>query len=162
MNMPGDTGNLGTEGGRAPAGSYPLQLSLLPLAPREIWRWRDLLLFLAFLPFALLISKFVVLIGYAGLRPFAGWHVKVDLVQANTIFLLVQQCVFYVFVLSFLFLLAETGGGVYCGWSRAGDCIQFGPVVTAGCARIPAGEDVQFQGRLIRHRRIRHQPGSGN
>jgi len=41
------------------------------------------------------------------LRPFAGWHAKVAAVQGDTIFLLVQQCLFYVFVLAFLYLLAR-------------------------------------------------------
>ena len=68
---------------------------------------RDLLLFAAFIPFALLVSKLVVLFGYVVLRPLAGWRPPVDLVQSDTVFLLVQQCVFYIFILGFLFLLAR-------------------------------------------------------
>jgi membrane protease YdiL (CAAX protease family) len=78
-----------------------------PLTPREIWKPRDLLLFVAFIPFALLVSKVAVLMGYVVLRPFTGWHAKADLIQSNTLFLLIQQCVFYVFILGFLFLLAK-------------------------------------------------------
>jgi membrane protease YdiL (CAAX protease family) len=105
--MLGEPENLSTEtAGLPPEGHGPLPF-VPPLAPREIWKARDLLLFVAFIPFALLASKFVVLIGYVVLRPFAGWHVKVDLVQTNTVFLLIQQCVFYVFILGFLFLLAK-------------------------------------------------------
>jgi membrane protease YdiL (CAAX protease family) len=85
-----------------------LPQSLAPsLAPREIWKLRDLLLFLAFIPFALLISKLVVALGYVVLRPITRWHVTVDLAQSDTIFLLVQQCVFYVFLLGFISLLAR-------------------------------------------------------
>ena len=86
----------------------------------------------------LLISKFVVLIGYMVLRPFTGWHVRADAVQSDTVFLLIQQCVFYVFILGFLFLSGQApasaafleipgmekahgkaGGGIPCRWCRA-------------------------------------------
>jgi len=92
--------------GLPPGGHGPLP-AVPSLAPREVWRLRDLLLFLAFVPFALLGSKFTVLIGYVVLRPFAGWQVPVDRVQADTVFLLIQQGVFYVLVMGFLFLLAR-------------------------------------------------------
>jgi hypothetical protein len=93
-------------GGGRPEGLL-YQPPVQPLAPREIWELRDLLLFVVFIPFALLVSKLVVLIGYVVLRPFTGWHVRVDWVQSDTVFLLIQQCVFYVFILGFLFLLAK-------------------------------------------------------
>jgi membrane protease YdiL (CAAX protease family) len=105
--MPGDPQNLSTEAGGFLPQSLPSQSPALPLAPREIWTLRDLLLFLAFIPMALLVSKFVVLIGYAALRPFAGWHLPADFVQTDTVFLLIMQCVFYVLILGFLFLLAK-------------------------------------------------------
>ncbi len=112
VNMPGDPDNIIMETGAAPAGSHPPQILLPhpdppPLAPRDIWEFRDLLLFLVFVPFALLASKIVMLLGYAALRPFTRWRMPVDLVQADTLFLLVQQCFFYVFILGFLFLLAR-------------------------------------------------------
>jgi membrane protease YdiL (CAAX protease family) len=65
------------------------------------------LLFVGFIPFALLVSKLIVLMAYAALRPLAGWHVKADLVQTNTVFLLIQQCIFYALILVFLVLLAR-------------------------------------------------------
>jgi hypothetical protein len=105
--MPEDPENLATEASGAPAESPPPQPPAPPLAPREIWTPRDLLLFVAFLPFALVASTLVVLMGYAVLRPFAGWHAPVDMAQRNPIFLLILQCVFYVFILGFLFLLAK-------------------------------------------------------
>ena len=107
MNMLDDTQNLSTEVGGAPAQGFTPQPPMPSLAPREIWKLRDLLLFLAFIPFALLVSALAVLIGYVVLRPFTSWHVRVDLVQADTVFLLIQQCIFYVFILGFLFLLAK-------------------------------------------------------
>ena len=95
------------EPGGAPQEGLPPQPPVLPLVPREIWKLRDLLLFVAFIPFALVVSKLVVLMGYAVLRPFTGWHVRVDLAQSDTVFLLIQQCVFYTFILGFLFLLSK-------------------------------------------------------
>jgi len=106
VNMPEDPENLVTEASGAPAESVPPP-PVPPLLPREIWKWRDLLLFVVFLPFALMVSTLMVLMGYAVLRPFAGWHASVELAQRNPLFLLVMQCVFYVFVLGFLFLLAR-------------------------------------------------------
>jgi len=99
--------NISTEAGGSLPQSLPPQPPVLPLAPRQIWTLRDLLLFVAFIPMALLVSKFVVLIGYAALRPFTKWHAPAELVQSDTLFLLIMQCVFYVFILGFLFLLAK-------------------------------------------------------
>ena len=94
------------EGGTPPEGTLA-QAPQPPPAPREIWTWRDLLIMLACIPFALLASKIAVLIGYVLLRPFTGWRLNAELVQSETVFLLVQQCVFYVFILGFLVLLAR-------------------------------------------------------
>ena len=162
-------------GGGRPEGLLP-QPPVPPLAPREIWKLRDLLMFVVFIPFALLASKLVVLIGYVVLRPFTGWHVRVDGVQSDTVFLLVQQCVFYVFILGFLFLLAKlqhqqpfwkslgwkkptakAGGGLPCRWRRARRSRQLGVVAAAGYPGIPPGAVVQFPDRLFRHRRVRHR-----
>lgn len=82
-----------------------------PPPPREIWGLRDLLLFVVFVPFALLASKVLVLAAYAVLRPLAGWHEKVEVAQSGTLFLLVEQCLFYVLVIALLFLLARVRHG---------------------------------------------------
>ena len=95
------------EAGGSPPPGLTAQPPVPALTPKEIWKPRDLLLFVAFIPFALLACKLVVLIGYAALGPLTGRHVKVDLVQTETVFLLIQQCVFYVLILVFLFLLAR-------------------------------------------------------
>jgi membrane protease YdiL (CAAX protease family) len=105
--MPGDIENLSTEAGGGPAESLPPQPPQLPLAPREIWTLRDLLLFLGFIPFAFLASDLLALIGYVALRPFVGWHQSAELVQKNTFFLLNMQCLFYILVLGFLFLASK-------------------------------------------------------
>jgi len=105
--MLGESENLLRQAGNSPEEGLPPAAVPPSLAPREIWKLRDLLLFVAFIPFALLVSELVLLTGYAALRPFTGWHVKVDLVKSDTIFLLIQQCAFYVLILLFLFLLAK-------------------------------------------------------
>ena len=102
-----DMGNCPTEPGGLPAGGLQPPPASPFLTPREVWKPRDLLLFVAFIPFALLASKIALLIGYSVLRPFTGWHAKVDSAQSDTIFLLVQQCVFYLLILAFFFLLAR-------------------------------------------------------
>lgn len=82
-----------------------------PPPPREIWGLRDLLLFVVFVPFGLLVSKVLVLIAYSVLRPLAGWHEKVEVAQSGTIFLLVEQCLFYILIIGLLFLLARIRHG---------------------------------------------------
>lgn len=76
-------------------------------APREIWKLLDFILLLGFIPVALFGSHFALLVAYSALRPVAGWQAPVEQVQSGTIFLLVQQCFFYVFILTFLFILAR-------------------------------------------------------
>ena len=119
--MPNELENSSTEC----AGSTP-DVSPSPpvptLAPRDVWKFRDLLLFLAFLPFALLVANFLVLMGYAALRPVMGWHARAEAAQFDTVFLLTQQCVLYVFLLLFLFLSArlqhQTPFWKSLGWKR--------------------------------------------
>ena len=106
MNMPDNPENLSTEAG----GPLPERLPpppAPPLAPREIWTLRDLLLFVAFIPFAFLASNLLALMAYVVARPFAGWHENADRVQSNPLFLLTFQCLFYALVLGFLFLLSK-------------------------------------------------------
>ena len=105
--MPEDPQNLFTVAGGAPGESFPPPPPF-PL-PRDIWKFRDLLLFVAFIPFALMVSGLGVFVAYTALRPFSGWPVKMGELQSNTIFLLIQQSFFYLFILGFLFLLAKLG-----------------------------------------------------
>jgi membrane protease YdiL (CAAX protease family) len=99
-------GNFFTEAAGLPTGELQ-QPAPVDRAPREIWTPRDLLLFVAIIPFALVVSKIAMLVGYAVVRPLAGWQAKVDVAQADTIFLLIEQCLFYFLILGFLFLLAR-------------------------------------------------------
>ena len=135
---------------------------------------------MVFIPFALLVSKLVVLIGYVVLRPFTGWHVRADSVQSDTVFLLIQQCVFYVFILGFLFLLAKLQhqqpfwkslgwkkptarqvAGYLAGGGGLALAVSLALCAAAGYARIPPGEVVQFPDCLLRYRRVRHQHRAG-
>ncbi len=105
--MQADSEDMAMRVGSSPVEGIPPPSSPAPRPPREIWTARDLLLFVGFIPFALLVAKLIVLLGYAALRPLAGWQLKVDLVQTNTVFLLLQQSVFYMLILGFLVLLAR-------------------------------------------------------
>jgi membrane protease YdiL (CAAX protease family) len=79
----------------------------LPLAPREIWTLRDLLLFVAFIPFALLTANLLGLVGYVVLRPFMGWRTRMDSLNHNTFFILILQCLIYFFAVGYLVLAAR-------------------------------------------------------
>jgi len=103
--MPGSPENLSTETGGLPPGISP-QPSVLPL-PREIWTLRDLLLFIAFIPFAYLASDLLALVSYVVVRPFVGWRETAEAAQKSTFFLLAMQCLFYIFVLGYLLLAAR-------------------------------------------------------
>jgi hypothetical protein len=90
-------------------------------APRDIWSVRDLLWFLATIPFALLMAELVVLMGYGVFHPLAAWHARANLLQSDTMLLLAQQSVFYVFILSSVFLLAKLHGQPFwksLGWRK--------------------------------------------
>jgi membrane protease YdiL (CAAX protease family) len=86
---------------------FPPLEPITPPAPREIWTLRDLFLFIAFIPFAYIASYLLILLGYAVIRPWAGWHENVYEAQKSTPFLLTLQSLFYVFISSYLFLMAE-------------------------------------------------------
>lgn len=105
--MHDDMENLSRETGDSPPGDLLLPPSSRPLAPRDIWTPRDLLLFVAFIPFALLAANLIVLMGYTVLRPFMRWHARVESLGHNTFFVLILQCLIYLFVLAYLVLLAR-------------------------------------------------------
>ncbi len=110
MNILDDAGKLSTATRGSTANgitSFPPPVRTPELSPREIWKPLDLVLFIGFVPFALLAAKIVLLLAYSALRPLTGWHAATDLVQTDAVFLVVQQCVFYVFVLIFFFALAR-------------------------------------------------------
>ena len=88
------------------SGAAPPQ-PLEPLAPRDVWTLRDLLLFIAFLPAALLVSDVAAFAGYFALRPFTHWHARLESLTSNTLFVLALQSLFYLLVLIYLVLLAR-------------------------------------------------------
>ncbi len=73
--------------------------------PRELWRLRDLLFFVLFIPVALLISNIAVAIGYAVLAPVVGWHASLIQLRMNAIFLLTLQFVFYALLFAYIYFL---------------------------------------------------------
>jgi membrane protease YdiL (CAAX protease family) len=88
-----------------PLPETPPALAMPPAPAVRLWTLRDLVLFIVFLPVALIVANFVVLIGYSLLAPMTGWPVPPPNPSANTIFLLVLQTVLYALVLGFIYLL---------------------------------------------------------
>lgn len=77
-------------------------------APRPappLWSLRDLVLIVAFVPGAILVSEFLLLAGYAALQPLFGWHLRHENLQDNPFFLLALQSVFYGLLFGFIFFL---------------------------------------------------------
>ena len=77
----------------------------IPAPPPEQWRPRDLIIFLLYIPFALIVSNLVAFAGYAIIGPLVGWHTPIREMQTNTIFLLSLQLIFYAFVLAYIYFL---------------------------------------------------------
>jgi len=100
-------GNPNFAPGITDAGSATIPPVAPPLAPRDIWTLRDLLLFIAFIPFALLASNLGAFVGYVALRPLLHWHTRTDALSSNTLFLLSLQSIFYLLILVYLLLLAR-------------------------------------------------------
>ncbi len=76
-----------------------------PPSPRQPWRLRDLLLFILYVPVALIISNLVVSIGYVVVAPLAGWTTPIYRLQKNIIFLLTLQFIFYALLLAYIYFL---------------------------------------------------------
>lgn len=74
-----------------------------PKPPREIWRVRDLLIFILFIPVALVAANVIAFVGYAVLAPFAHWTTPIPKLQTNPVFLLALQLIFYVFLLAYIY-----------------------------------------------------------
>lgn len=105
--MLGEPENLPAETHGLPPQEQFSQYSDPALAPREVWTLRDLLLFVAFIPFAFLASDLLVLTGYVVLKPFMGWRANAESAQKGTFFLLTMQGLFYLFILGFLLVLSR-------------------------------------------------------
>ncbi|HUZ46342.1 MAG TPA: type II CAAX endopeptidase family protein [Terriglobia bacterium] len=81
----------------------PFEAKLHP--PREPWRLRDLLIFILFVPVALVISNIAVAVGYVVLAPLVGWTTPLMKLQSNAIFLLTLQFVFYILLFAYIYFL---------------------------------------------------------
>ena len=81
----------------------PPPIEPMPAPPREQWRLRDLLIFVLFIPAALVAANIIVFVGYAVLAPTVHWTTPILKLQTNPIFLLVLQLVFYVFLLAYIY-----------------------------------------------------------
>ncbi len=73
----------------------------------EQWRLRDLLIFILFIPFALIAANVIALIGYAVLAPVLHWSGPIPKLQTNVVFLLTLQLIFYAFLLAYIFLFVK-------------------------------------------------------
>jgi len=91
------------EAGRT-AEPSPLQ-GPVPEPAAKLWTLRDLLLFVAFVPAALLAANLLVAAGYSLLKPAMGWRLVPEQLAGSPFFLLTFQAVFYGFVLGYMYLL---------------------------------------------------------
>lgn len=87
------------------------------------WRPRDLVLFLAvFALLLLVIAPVLTSLAYTTLQPLLGWRVPVQALATNPFFLLAVQTVFYVLLLSYVYLLIVVNYGqafwTALGWRR--------------------------------------------
>jgi membrane protease YdiL (CAAX protease family) len=81
----------------------PIEAALKP--PPEQWRLRDLLIFILFIPVALVAANLIVFVGYAVVAPAVHWTTPILKLQTNAIFLLVLQLVFYIFLLAYIYFM---------------------------------------------------------
>ncbi len=76
-------------------------------APREIWRGRDLLIFLVLAVVWLVVSQIGALAIYAILRPITGWHATTSDMAQNAIFAVVAQVIYYAPLLVYIYVLVS-------------------------------------------------------
>lgn len=76
--------------------------------PREAWRLRDLLLFIAYAAGAfgvVLFFSLAVSVAYVILAPMVGWTTPIFRLQQNTVYLLAFQLVWYALLLAYIYFL---------------------------------------------------------
>lgn len=79
-----------------------------PAPPREIWRLRDLLLFIGFAAVSMLlmlIFNLLLSVAYVVVAPMAGWKLTVLQLEKNPIYLLALQLVWYGLLLAYIYYL---------------------------------------------------------
>jgi hypothetical protein len=82
-----------------------VSLTPLPSEAQVEWKPSDLAVFIGFVVLAFLLTDFLVLAGYFGLKAARGWRVSLTAVEQNPFFLVVFQTVFYALLLGFIYLL---------------------------------------------------------
>lgn len=88
-----------------PGATPPTELAAKPLPER--WRIRDLLIFILFIPVALVAANLIAFIGYALLGPALHLTTSILKLQTNAIFLLTLQLIFYAFLLAYIYLFIK-------------------------------------------------------
>jgi hypothetical protein len=74
-------------------------------SPPTVWRLRDLLLFIAFVPIGFFASNALVFLAYTLIQPTTRWPLTKEQLSTNPFFLLALQTVFYALMLAFIFFL---------------------------------------------------------
>lgn len=129
-----------------------------PRPEPEPWRGRDLLFFVGFCVIWAVLSGFLVLAGYAILRPLMGWKASASDLVDNTFFGLVVQIVLYGPVLLYIILLVVAHyrlafwAGIHWRWpgsARASRLLLGGMLlaflVFAGSAIVPDRRDFPLE-----------------
>jgi len=133
----------------APAATPPL-FAAMGSKPPDLWRARDLLLFVAFSAAWLVASLLLSVAAYAALRPLTGWQTPVSRLSDNTFFALFVQLVLYAPILLYIFLLVVVHyrqpfwAGVGWRWPGRAQAVKLlfcgvllAAVVAAGSALLP-------------------------
>jgi membrane protease YdiL (CAAX protease family) len=79
--------------------------------PQELWKLRDLVILIVFVPVAYFISNIVAFAGYAVLKPLLHWHSTPGTLEDNAVFLLALQSMFYLLLLAYIYLLVTVHYG---------------------------------------------------
>jgi membrane protease YdiL (CAAX protease family) len=102
--------------------------------PRDLWRLRDLLILIVFLPVDLFISNIVAFSGFALLKPFLHWEGGSNALAESPLFQLCIQSVFYVFLVIYIYLLVTVHYR-----SSFGSALHWRKITAHGAARFFLG-----------------------
>ncbi len=80
--------------------------------PPELWRLRDLGIFIGCSVLTLFVAPFLLLMVYAILRPLAHWRMTPSAATTNTVFLVSAQAVSYVMILASVYVLVAVHYGL--------------------------------------------------
>jgi membrane protease YdiL (CAAX protease family) len=148
----------GIEQGCANAPDGPIEILAEPIRPiitapstePDLWRARDLLLFVGFSVGWAFMSGLLLMAGYAVLRPLMGWRTPVSALADNTFFGLLVQLVLYGPVLLYIVLLVVMHyqlpfwAGIRWRWPNGGNAVKLllsgvllALLVAAGSALVP-------------------------